>query len=109
MNILFICNQNQHRSLTAESLFKDRFSTDSAGLYNESPVTEEQVSNADIIAVMENKQRTELSKRFPELYLKKRIVDLDIPDTFHKDQPELIYLLESRMQELMQSIPQIAL
>jgi len=52
MNILFICNQNQNRSKTAEELFKDRFNTRSAGLYNEKPVTEKQISWADVIIVM---------------------------------------------------------
>ena len=47
MKILFICNQNQHRSKTAEELFKDRFDTASAGLYNEKPVTEQELEEAE--------------------------------------------------------------
>ncbi len=35
MKVLFICNQNENRSKTAEELFKGKFETTSAGLYKE--------------------------------------------------------------------------
>lgn len=104
MKVLFICNQNQHRSKTAEAMFKDRFQTRSAGLYNEHPVKEQDLEWADIIIVMEDFQRTELSKRFPKLYLKKQIISLDIPDMYQYNQKELRDLLEKRMS---QAIPQL--
>ena len=72
MKILFVCNQNKHRSRTAEDIFKDRFDTDSAGLFNDKPLTEKQISWADIVAVMEDKQRSEIAKRFPKQYLQKK-------------------------------------
>lgn len=100
MNILFVCNQNKHRSKTAELLFKSRFRTKSAGLFNETPVTEKQISWADSIVVMEDFQRTELSKRFPEQYMQKRIVSLNIPDIYQFNQPELVELLKSKVEEL---------
>ena len=108
MKILFICNQNQHRSRTAEDLFKDRFETRSAGLYNEHPVEEKDLDWADIVIVMEDFQRTELSKRFPKTYMKKQIISLEIPDMFQYNQPELIELLEKRMKEHLPSIAQAA-
>ena len=43
MKVLFICNQNQNRSKTAELIFKDKFESRTAGLYNETPVTKEQI------------------------------------------------------------------
>ncbi len=101
MKVLFICNQNKNRSKTAEELFSTRLETKSAGLYSENPVTEEQVSWADLVVVMEDFQRTEIAKRFPSLYLQKKIVSLSISDEFSYNQPELIELLESRMQELV--------
>ena len=63
MKVLFICNQNENRSKTAEELFKGRIETKSAGLYNEKPVSEKQLSWADLVVVMEDEQRTEISKR----------------------------------------------
>jgi len=100
MKVLFICNQNLNRSKTAEKLFKDKFETKSAGLYNEKPVTEKQISWADTIIVMEKVQRTEIAKRFPEQYMQKRILSLDIPDIFHFNQPELINILKSKINKL---------
>ena len=100
MKVLFICNQNQNRSKTAEGIFKGRFQTKSAGLYNGKPVTEKQLSWADIVVVMEEAQRAEISKRFPKHYMQKRILSLDIPDVYHYNQPELIKILKSKVNEL---------
>jgi len=100
MKTLFICNQNQNRSKTAEILFKDRFETKSAGLYNESPVSEQQLSWADVVVVMEDAQRKELSRRFPKQYLQKCIISFNIPDVFQFNQPELVSLLKQRFIEL---------
>ena len=97
MKVLFICNQNQNRSKTAELLFKDQFETRSAGLYNESPVTAEQIEWADLIVVMEDLQRNELSKRFPKLYMQKKIVSLSIDDVYFFNQPELIDVLKLKV------------
>lgn len=100
MNVLFVCNQNLNRSKTAEQIFKGKFSTKSAGLYNEKPVTDKQLSWADVVVVMEDSQRTELARRFPKEYMKKRILSLNIPDVYHYNQPELIKALNSRVKEL---------
>ena len=104
MNILFICNQNQNRSKTAEEIFKDKFNTKSAGLYNANPLTKKQLSWADSVMVMEEKQREEISKRFPGQYMQKRILSLDIPDVFQFNQPELIRILRNRMGELFEPL-----
>lgn len=101
MKILFICNQNQNRSKTAEELFKGKFETRSAGLYNEHPVTEKELSWADVVVVMEDEQRKELSKRFPKMYMKKRIISLDIPDIYDYGQKKLIDELKIKVEELV--------
>ena len=100
MKILFICNQNENRSKTAEELFKDRFETKSAGLFNEKPVTARQLSWAEVIVVMEDFQREEIAKRFPKQYMQKRILSLNVPDIYHYNQPELVNLLKSKINEL---------
>lgn len=101
MKVLFICNQNRNRSKTAEHIFKNKFETKSAGLYNEKPVTEKQLSWADIVVVMEDAQRSEIAERFPNQYVKKRIISLDIPDTYYCNQPELIKILKSKIDKLL--------
>lgn len=100
MKVLFICNQNKNRSKTAEEIFKDRFETKSAGLYNEKAVSEKQLSWADIIIVMESSQRKELATRFPEEYMKKKIISLEIPDVYSYKNPELIKLLKEKLNKL---------
>ena len=100
MKVLFICNQNQNRSKTAEHLFKGKFETKSAGLYNDRPVTEKQISWADVIVVMEDVQRTEIAKRFPKLYMQKRVLSLNIPDMYFHNQPELVNMLKSKIKGL---------
>ena len=101
MKVLFICNQNLNRSLTAEEIFREMFETRSAGLFNNKPLTEKELSWADIIFVMEEFQRSEIAKRFPGQYLQKRILCLDIPDIFHYNQPELVELLNSKVSALL--------
>ena len=101
MKTLFICNQNQNRSKTAEELFKNRFETKSAGLYNDNPVTEKELSWADVVVVMEDDHRSELARRFPETYMKKRILSLNIPDYYHYNQPELIEILKRQINKLL--------
>jgi predicted protein tyrosine phosphatase len=100
MKVLFICNQNQNRSKTAEEIFKDEFSTKSAGLYNENPVTEVELSWADTVVVMEAHQRSEIAKRFPKQYIQKKILSMEIPDVYAYNQDSLKKILKERMEEL---------
>lgn len=97
MKVLFICNQNQNRSKTAEELFKGKFETRSAGLYSENPVNEKEISWADVVVVMDDEQRSEIAKRFPKQYIQKKILSLNIPDIYHYNQPELIKMLNSKI------------
>jgi len=100
MNVLFVCNQNENRSKTAEKVFATRFSTKSAGLFNKNPVKKVDLNWADLIVVMEDFQRTEISKRFPEIYMKKRIISLNIEDKYKYNDRELIQRLDSSFNEL---------
>ena len=97
MNVLFICNQN--RSKTAEEIFRNKFKTKSAGLFNEKPVSKKELERADLVVVMEDFQIGEIAKRFPSQYLKKRIVSLNVPDAYYYNQPELINILNSKIKE----------
>ena len=79
-NILFICNQNENRSKTAEELTPG---SKSAGLYSEkSPVTEELMNWAETIVVFEQRQVDELKKRFPKQCFDTPIYNLDIKDLY---------------------------
>jgi len=82
----------------AEEMFRPAFNTKSAGLYNQKPVTQKQLLWADVIFVMEDGQRSELAKRFPEVYMQKRILSLDIPDVYSHGDSHLMNLLHSSMK-----------
>ena len=99
MKALFVCNQNQNRSKTAEKIFNNKFTTKSAGLYNKRPLTKQQIVWADVIFVMEDEQRSEIAKRFPKQYLQKRILDLDVPDIYEYNNPKLVKVLKSKVEE----------
>ncbi len=99
MNILFICNQNENRSRTAQDIFKSKFNTKSAGLYNQKPVTEKQLSWADTVIVMEDEQRSEIAIRFPKQYIQKRILSLNIPDVYNYNDHKLVSVLKSKVNE----------
>ncbi|HLC80765.1 MAG TPA: phosphotyrosine protein phosphatase [Candidatus Nanoarchaeia archaeon] len=99
MNALFICNQNQNHSKLAEEIFKEKFSTKSAGLFNQKPLTEKELDWAEVVFVMEDFQRSEIAKRFPKLYMQKRILSLDVPDEYNYKDTSLAKILKSRMRK----------
>ena len=95
---LFICSQNRLRSPTAEQIFAGRAGLEmaSAGLEHSAstPVSGELLAWADLIFVMEQSHRTELSRKFRPYLKNKRIICLDIPDNYDFMDPVLVRLLE---------------
>jgi predicted protein tyrosine phosphatase len=90
---LFVCNQGQNRSKSAAELFNGEF----ASLYNlKNILTKELLEEAEIIYVFEEEQREEIAKRFPLQYMKKKIINLDIPDIYKYNQPELVIILKKK-------------
>ena len=79
-NILFVCNQNENRSKTAEELV---LGSRSAGLYSDkNTLSREHMEWADVIVVFEARQVAEVKKRFPQLAFEKRIFNLDVKDIY---------------------------
>ncbi len=103
LKILFICNVNRHRSVTAEEIFADRYETRSAGLYR-NEVTAQQLEWADVIVTMTEEQRTILTQRFPVECSKKRLLTLDVDDTYLRGDPQLAELLEQKMKEALEGM-----
>lgn len=101
MKVLFICNQNKYRSPLAERLFSNRFETRSRGLFGGNIITKEDIKWADALVVMENEQRIELLKQFPQCF-EKRILCMDIPDQFVKED-EILELLK-RKEEVLEPL-----
>jgi predicted protein tyrosine phosphatase len=94
LRVLFVCSQNRLRSPTAEKTFGDCASLEvkSAGVAKDAtvPINLEMLEWADVVFVMERKHRNEIHKRFKDIYLKKRIICLYIPDLYEYMDVDLI-------------------
>lgn len=97
---LFLCGKAKQRSPTAADLALGwGWQADFAGLSNdaEEPVTRDHVDNAEVIYVMEARQRKRLNALFGSALKDKRIVCLNIPDKYCYMQPELVALLTRKL------------
>ena len=92
MNKLFVCNQGKYRSRTAASLFGGRF----AGVFVN--LKKEDLAWADIVYVMEESQRSEIGKLFPQEYLKNRILNVEVPDIYGYMDEELVDVLRGKLK-----------
>ncbi|MEK6287715.1 MAG: phosphotyrosine protein phosphatase [Acidobacteriota bacterium] len=109
LKVLFVCEANRLRSPTAETVFSGRpqLEVKSAGVGKQAtvPVTTELLEWADLIFVMEKRQRNIIHSAFKEIYLRKRIICLYIPDQFELMDPELVQLLEERVTPYLERNP----
>jgi predicted protein tyrosine phosphatase len=109
LKVLFVCDANRLRSPTAEAIFTGRphLEVKSAGLAKQAtvPVSIDLLEWADLIFVMEKRQRNIIQSRFKEIYQRKRIICLYIPDDFEFMDPHLIELLEERVSPYLESNP----
>jgi predicted protein tyrosine phosphatase len=100
MKLLFICSRNRLRSPTAESIFAahDGLETRSAGIAKDAEyrVGADDLEWADLVLVMERHHAKRLRQLFPKNQT--RVVVLGIPDEYELMQPELVALLEEKLQ-----------
>jgi len=92
MNKLFVCNQGKYRSRTAASLFGGKY----AGVFVN--LKKEDLEWADVVYVFEERQRSEIGRKFPTQYLKKRILNLEIPDIYGYMDRKLVDVLKRKMK-----------
>ena len=103
MNILFVCDKGEDRSKTAKRIFSKKYKTKSAGLF--ALIKEERINKyvldwANIIIVMEEWHMSHIAEHFPNEYLKKKILVMDIPDIYKYNQPELVKLLRQKIKTI---------
>lgn len=107
--MLFVCALNRYRSKTAEALYLEApgFEVKSAGLDRiaKVQVTQELLDWADIVVVMEKRQRNVLHKRFRSLYQRKRIESIDVDDSRDFAAPGLAALLREKLAPLLGDSP----
>lgn len=103
-NILVVCGRNKKRSRTAEHLFKNdnRFNIRSAGLSPKSDrkISENDLTWADLVFVMETGQRAKLWELYQHLELPS-IEVLDIPDDYEFMDEELVEMLSDRINHTL--------
>jgi predicted protein tyrosine phosphatase len=103
--ILFICSRNRLRSPTAERVFSEDpdLEVKSAGIDKDAvnPVTSDMLSWADLIFVMDKKQRNHIYRRFDKTVKGKHIICLDIPDEYNFMDPGLVRLLRAKLARFL--------
>lgn len=101
MNILFVCTFNKHRSLIAEQLFKNHpyhlVRSVGTSINARRKIVAADINWADIIFVMEQKHQDMLEERFPTQAQSKKILCLDIPDTYPYMEGELVQILKQSL------------
>lgn len=97
--VLFVCTANIDRSPTAEEVLKhmNGFEVQSAGtwLHARRRITEELINWADVVFVMERYHKEFLLNLSP--VAENKIVVLDIPDIYRRNDPELIRILKDKL------------
>ena len=105
--ILFVCSRNRRRSPTAEAVFSERDDCEvsSAGLAPdaEETLSPETIEWADLIFVMDKKQRAKLKRNFAAHLKNKRVICLGIPDDYDFMQSELVELLKAKVAPFLQN------
>lgn len=102
---LFLCNDARARGPTAAQIAAQwaGVKADSAGIGSgaDDVLSEEQLSWASIIFVMEPRQKTRLAAQYSDEVRGKQIISLDVPDHYSFMQPELIELLTRKLKPFL--------
>ena len=102
VRVLFVCRQNRRRSATAERIFRKRADLDvrSAGTDADAlvHVNAQMLDWAELVFIMDEDQRVALATQFPGHPALVRLVSLEIPDDYVFLDPELVSLLEARVE-----------
>jgi predicted protein tyrosine phosphatase len=108
MRFLFVCYANADRSPTAEEVCRRiardnglKIEASSAGISRGAnrPVTKEMADRADTIFVMEPYMVTEMVEEYGQDPAK--VICLEIPDSYLRNEPELVGILENELHEYL--------
>lgn len=107
MNVLFVCTAGMQRSPTGAELFARKgYDTKYAGMLarGADELTADKLRWADHVVVMESRHRKFIQQNFPELYESTPLTTLNIPDIYVKNDPELIQLIEEKMEDVLDNL-----
>lgn len=106
-NLLVVCGRNKKRSRTAEFIFKNdsRFNIRSAGLSPKSDrkISENDLNWADLVFVMESKQKAKLRDQFSHVAMPD-IEVLHIPDDYEFMDAELVEILTGKINTALNKV-----
>ncbi len=104
--LLFVCTENRMRSPTAETMYEGfpGYEVKSAGTETSArtPVTQEHITWADMVFVMEEEHVEVLEEQFGEALNGKTVICLNIPDIYSYMEPALIEELKAALREYVQ-------
>lgn len=110
IKVLFVCAKNQWRSPTAAAIFRNdpRMRVQSAGLSKKSPQTinAKLLAWADVIMVMERSHTRRLRDQFRLKSDLPEIISLNIPDDYPFMDKRLVELLQTSVEEVLESLEQ---
>jgi predicted protein tyrosine phosphatase len=99
--VLFVCNQNRVRSVTAEYLYRPRQDMEvrSAGIAASAgvPLTQELFEWADHVFVFSKRQENVIKGRYRDSFDARPVVCLGLPDRFEYKSPKLITALKKKL------------
>jgi predicted protein tyrosine phosphatase len=102
LKVLFVCNQNKVRSLTAEHLYRVRpdLEVRSAGTatFAKTQLTAELLKWADQVFVFDDSQVEAINNRFADVPVRSEVVCLGLPDNFEYKSPRLIVKLTAKLE-----------
>ncbi len=106
--MLFVCSKNQWRSPTADAIFRndDRVSVRSRGTARAAVQTirSRDIVWADAILVMEDKHRQRILADFPGESKFQTVYVLDIPDEYRFMDAELVELIKSAAEPIIERL-----
>ena len=101
--VLFVCSGNLDRSPTAEEMFRERSDLEvrSAGTsllsVLRTKLSRDLVNWADVIFVMEDRHADHIARKLGMPDALKKVIVLDIPDRYRRNNPELRRLLAEKV------------
>jgi predicted protein tyrosine phosphatase len=102
IRMLFICNDARSRGPTASQIASQwsGVRADCAGLNDgaDDRLSPEQLEWADIVFVMEPRQKSQLQRTYGEPLRGKQIINLDVPDLYSFMAPELVDILTRKVK-----------
>ncbi|WP_243470766.1 phosphotyrosine protein phosphatase [Ruegeria denitrificans] len=103
--MLFVCGKARMRSPTAADIVAKwpGYCTDFAGLSRDADerLSSDHIEWADVIFVMDRRQKKRLSNQFDDILRDTKVVVLGVPDRFDYMSPELVAFMMPKLKQVL--------